>query len=130
MKYPRYSPIVYVIAGGMIRILQSATTISHAIRLTITPNDGNQDVANTVSQQIEWKSHLITQYIQLANHYLWFAMIIIVFIAIIWLWFKLLTAPVDNEAESAIKKTIINGWLWILIAMMAYVIVRVVINFL
>lgn|GEM_PF-4283452 len=53
MKYPRYSPIVYVIAGGMIRILQSATTISHAIRLTITPNDGNQDVANTVSQQIE-----------------------------------------------------------------------------
>ena len=56
-----------------------------AITLTIPPSDGFQDVAVTGPQQVEGQTDLVYSYIQLANQYLWFAMIVICFAAVVYM---------------------------------------------
>jgi hypothetical protein len=102
-----------------------------AITLTLPATDGNKDIILTWPTQVESQSDLITWYIQLVNKYLWFAMIVLLFVLLVWMGFKLMT----NEAWSDDGKTILKNWLtsaWagIIIIMLSYTIVRLVINIL
>lgn len=102
-----------------------------AITLTVPPTDGNRDIILTWPTQIESQSDLITGYIQLANQYLWFAMIIIVFVLVVRIWFKLMTNEAGSDnAKKVLKDAIMSAWTGIMIILLSYTIVRLVINLL
>ena len=115
---------------GISTIIASSSSL-FAITLTIPPSDGFQDIAVIGPQQVEGKTDLIYNYIQLANQYLWFAMIVICFVVVVRLWYKLMTNPAgSDEAKTALKKSIIAGGVGLAIIMISYTIVRLVINIL
>ncbi len=102
-----------------------------AITLTIPPSDGFQDIAVSGPQQIEGKTNLVYDYIQLATQYLWFSMIVICFVAVVYLWFKLMTNPAwSSEIKGVLKTTLTGVGIWLVVAMMSYTLVRLVINIL
>jgi hypothetical protein len=102
-----------------------------AITLTVPPTDGNQDIVLTGPTQIESQSDLITWYIQLVNQYLRFAMIVLLFVLLVWIWFKLMTNEAGSDnAKKVLKDWILSAWAGIILIMLSYTIVRLVINLL
>ena len=119
----------YTLIGIGVTIASSSSLF--AITLTIPPSDGFQDIAVIGPQQVEGEADLVYNYIQLANQYLWFAMIVICFIVVIRLWYKLMTNPAgSDEAKTALKKSIITVGIGLATIMISYTIVRLVINIL
>ncbi len=102
-----------------------------AITLTLPATDGNKDIILTWPTQVEGNSDLIYAYIQRANEYLWFTMIVLCFAVVVRIWFKLITneSGTDN-AKEVLKKGLIAMWAWLLLIMLSYTVVRVVINIL
>lgn len=102
---------------------------TYALRVSIPPSDGFRDIAVTGPQHIESEGDLIYNYIQLANQYLRFSIAVIVFGAIVYVGFKFLTWSGD-DAKTTLKNVLINLVVGILIVVMAYTVVRLVINIL
>lgn len=102
-----------------------------AITLTVPPTDGNRDIILTWPTQVESQSDLITGYIQLINQYLWFAMIVLLFVLVVRMWFKLMTNEAgSDEAKTILKNWLISAWTGIMIIILSYTVVRLVINIL
>ena len=118
----------YTITAFLFSLLWSSVS---AIRLTLPSTDGNRDIILTWPTQVEWKWDLIIGYVQLVNKYLWFAMIVLLFVLLVRIWFKLMTneAWTDN-AKKVLKDGILSAWAGILIIMLSYTVVRLVINLL
>jgi len=117
----------YIIPAFLFSLLSLSV---HAIRLTLPSADGNRDIA-VVSTQVESQSDLISWYIQLVNQYLWFAMIVLLFVLLVWMWFKLMTNEAwSDNAKKVLKDGILSAWAGIMIIMLSYTVVRLVINLL
>lgn len=100
-----------------------------AITLIIPPNNGSQDIAVTWPQQVEGNAELVYSYIQLANQYLRFFMVVLCFVALVYMWYKLMTNPAwSDDVKKVMKDTIIWIGIGLVIAMMSYTIVRLIIN--
>lgn len=118
----------YIIPAFLYSLLSSSV---HAITLTLPSTDGNRDIILTWPTQVESQSDLITWYIQLVNQYLWFAMIVLLFVLLVWIWFKLMTNEAgSDDAKKILKDGILSAWAGIMIIMLSYTIVRLVINLL
>lgn len=114
------------VVGFFATIIISST---EAIRLSIPPSDGFKDIAVQWPQHIDSNGDLVYNYIQLANQYLRFSIIIICFAALVWLWFKLITNQTgSDEGKTALKNTILWAGAGIVVAMISYTVVRLVLN--
>ncbi len=102
-----------------------------AITLTLPSADGNRDIVLTWPTQVESQSDLIIWYIQLLNQYLWFAMIVLLFVLLVWIGFKLMTNEAgSDDAKKVLKDGILSAWAGVIIIMLSYTVVRLVINLL
>lgn len=115
----------------IIPVLLLLSSSVSAITLTLPSTDGNRDIILTWPTQVESQSDLITWYIQLVNQYLWFAMIVLLFVLLVWIWFKLMTNEAGSDnAKKVLKDGILSAWAGIMIIMLSYTVVRLVINLL
>ena len=104
---------------------------TNAIRLTLPPSDGNRDIAVTWPTQVESNANLIYNYIKLVNDYLRIAMIVISFIVLVWMGFKLMTNEAGTDgAKEALKNGFTSLWIGLAIILFSYTVVRLVINLL
>ncbi len=102
-----------------------------AITLTLPATDGNKDIILTWPTQVESQSDLIVWYIQLLNQYLWFAMVVLLFVLLVWIGFKLMTNEAwSDDAKTVLKNGLMSAWAGIMIIVLSYTIVRLVINIL
>lgn len=102
-----------------------------AIKLSIPPSNGYEDIAVQWTQHLQSNGDLVYNYVQLANQYLWFSIIVICFAAVVRLWFKLMTNPPgSDDGKGVLKDTILGLGAGLIVAMISYTIVRLVINIL
>ena len=66
-------------------LLNLFVPVSYALRVTVPPSDGNQDIVLAGPTQIESNSDIILNYIKLINDYLRLAMIVVSFGVLVWM---------------------------------------------
>ena len=64
---------------------------TQALRFTLPSNDGNPDISLPGSTQLNSNPAIVLDYVALANRYLWVAMVVVSFIVLIRIGFKLMT---------------------------------------
>lgn len=96
--------------------------------LTLPGTHGSKDL-NVPQTRVTSNADFVYRYIQLANEYLWFAMVVVAFAVFVWMGYKLIT----NEAGTdSAKQTLKNGFValsaGVVIVLFSYTVVRLVIN--
>ena len=66
-------------------LLKFFIPVSYALRVTVPPSDGNQDIAILGDTKIESNADIVLHYIKLINDYLRLAMIVVSFGVLVWM---------------------------------------------
>ena len=88
-------------------------------------NIDNTQLSNNISN--EWT---IMEYIQIINFYLWFAIAWIAMAILIYAWMLMITAWWDKSKVWKAWKMALYCLIWIVVAMLSYLLVNLIINLL
>lgn len=96
---------------------------------------GNENVYRDVNvplasstDVITWEQWDIIDLIKLINNYLWMSLGVLCLATTVYGWFLLITAQWDKSKMQKANQILLWSGIWIIICVMAYVLVRVVVN--
>lgn len=99
--------------------------ISYAIQ-AILPKEWNEKDYKTPWQASGAYSYLSV--IELVNKYLWIAVWFFCFLFMVYNWYKLIANSWDSKETSKATKALIGSFIWIVICMAAYAIVKLTVG--
>ena len=134
----------YMITKNILKICHTTLGVFLYIFISVTnvwsitvdiPGDNNirttyQDVniPNTVDGQVRWNQDDIISLIKLINNYLRLSLGVVCLAATVYGWFLLITAQWDKNKFQKANQILLGSGIWLVICVMAYVLVRVVVN--
>ena len=86
------------------------------------------DIRTNWDTDVEWDN---TEYLKLSktiNKYLWFFMWTVSLIVVVYAWFLLMSSNWSDEDLKKWNKMLIWGLVWIFVSLLAYVIIRLLID--
>jgi len=107
-----------------------AFCVAWDLRVEIPNGDGFEDIIAD-DQFISWADadNTFTKFVQLVNTYLWIVVLIVFMIMLIYTWFILITSRGDAEKFKRGNMMLLYIGIGLWVALLAYVIVNIVVNF-
>lgn len=125
--------IKYIIALLIIlssNIIPINNTFSTTLILPNTAREEDINIDNTQLSNNTSNEWTIMEYIQIINFYLWFAIAWIAMAILIYAWMLMITAWWDKSKVWKAWKMALYCLIWIVVAMLSYVLVNLIINLL
>lgn len=110
-------------------IIYTGVSFAWDLRVEIPNGEWFQDIIAD-DPFITWNkaSNSFTKFVQLANTYLWIAVLVVFMIMLIYAWFTLITSRWDAEKFKKGNMMLMYIGIWLWVALLAYVIINVLVN--
>jgi len=121
---------IYRLLLSLALLLPVVSGVAFWINVEVPPSGGQNDIAVTWPTRVTWGESEIYDFIGVVNQYLWFTIIIIIFAALLYAGFKMMTSVGKADWFTTLINVLKGAGLWIMLSILSYVIVRLVINLL
>ena len=101
---------------------------SRGVNIEVPAVSTRSDVESNPATTIQENENTRTAYVNLINFYLWFSIGIVAMAVLVIGGYKLITANGDAKAMSAANQMLMNAGIGIVVSMLAYTLIRVIVN--
>lgn len=98
-----------------------------AVNISVPTTNLDANIVDPQPSTIVADQNVFRDFIQFINEYLWFFLIVVAFCVIAYTWFLLITSP-DEDGWKKIGKMLVSVIAGILIAVFAYIFIRLLAN--
>ena len=117
-----------IISSLLVLFLFNLINFVYAVTVQVPPKWSSTDYAVNGYSQIETWEQTILETIKLINKYLWFSIWAVLLWIIVYSWIAMIFSNWNEENMKKYAKIFWYSFIWLWIAMLSYIIVRIIIN--